>query len=201
MIQTRTEAENRGVPWVADLPWIGAAFRRVEETANEVELVILVTPELVDPLDRHEVPPCGPGTRTGSPGDVDLYWRGYIEVPRCCTDGSCTRCQNNHGYQAYPGYKRLRSGGKAKSGAPLSSSRTQPSTETRSSGFSADTTPTRVPLDARNRTVAETAPRAPSNRYIRNEPSRRTASPASPAERNGSGLIGPIGYDVLNLNN
>jgi pilus assembly protein CpaC len=94
LIQNQVETENRGLPWLADLPWVGAAFRRVEERNNEVELLIMVTPEFVTALDPHEVPPCGPGQLTTSPGDVDLYWRGYTEVPGCCNDGSCADCQN-----------------------------------------------------------------------------------------------------------
>jgi pilus assembly protein CpaC len=92
LIQNQVEAENRGLPWVSDLPWVGAAFRRVEEQNNEVELLVMVTPEFVDALDPHEVPPCGPGQLTTTPCDVDFFWRGYLEVPRCCPDGSCGDC-------------------------------------------------------------------------------------------------------------
>ena len=88
LIQTRIEAQNRGVPWLADLPWFGAAFRRVEEEHNEVELLIMVTPEFVDAMDPEDVPPVGPGQATTSPNDVELYWRGYLEVPRCDLDAS-----------------------------------------------------------------------------------------------------------------
>lgn len=93
LIQTRIEAQNRGIPWLADLPWVGAGFRRVQEAQNEIELVVTVRPELVDALDPHEVPACLPGTQTTSPCDVELYFRGYLEVPRCCPDGSCSKCQ------------------------------------------------------------------------------------------------------------
>ena len=93
LIQTRIESQNRGIPWLADLPWAGAAFRRVEEQHNEIELVVTVRPELVDALDPHEVPACLPGSQTTSPCDTELYFRGYLEVPRCCTDGSCAKCQ------------------------------------------------------------------------------------------------------------
>ena len=51
LIQNRKEAQNVGVPVLADMPWIGAAFRKVEETDNEIELLIMVRPELVDALD------------------------------------------------------------------------------------------------------------------------------------------------------
>jgi len=88
LVQNRVESTRRGVPWVSDVPYLGAAFRRVEEKNNEIELLIFVTPELVDAMDAHEVPPCGPGMRTASPRDCELYLKGYIEVPRCCPPGS-----------------------------------------------------------------------------------------------------------------
>jgi pilus assembly protein CpaC len=81
-LQHRVEANNRGIPVLADLPWVGAAFRRVEEQINEIELLVLVTPQLVDALDSEQVPPGGPGMFTTSPCDTDFYWRGHIEVPR-----------------------------------------------------------------------------------------------------------------------
>lgn len=97
LLQNQVEAQNRGLPWVSDLPWVGAAFRRVEEQNNEVELLILVTPEFVDGLDPHEAPRCGPGQTTTSPPDVDFYWRGYLEVPPCCPDGSGNNCRHEFG--------------------------------------------------------------------------------------------------------
>jgi pilus assembly protein CpaC len=101
LIQTRVESQNRGIPWLADLPWAGAAFRRVEEQQNEIELVVTVRPELVDALDPHEVPQCLPGQQSTSPNDVELYFRGYLEVPNCCSDGSCAECQSKAYESAY----------------------------------------------------------------------------------------------------
>ncbi|MDP7017827.1 MAG: pilus assembly protein N-terminal domain-containing protein, partial [Pirellulaceae bacterium] len=97
LVQTRVEAERKGLPVLADLPWVGAMFRRQEETENEIELIITVTPEFVDAMDPHEVPQCLPGGFTRSPSDTDFYGRGYIEVPKCCNDGSCLNCQGGHG--------------------------------------------------------------------------------------------------------
>ena len=101
LIQTREEAQNRGIPWLADLPWAGAAFRRVVNQQNEIELVVTVRPELVDALDPHEVPACLPGQQTDSPNDVELYFRGYMEVPNCCPDGSCANCQQGGASKHY----------------------------------------------------------------------------------------------------
>jgi pilus assembly protein CpaC len=101
LVFTREDAVNRGIPWLADLPWAGAAFRRVSNQRNDVELLIFVTPEFCEALEPEEVPPCGPGQLTTSPTDVELYGRGYLEVPRSCPPGQGpTR----------PGYEELPAG-------------------------------------------------------------------------------------------
>jgi pilus assembly protein CpaC len=87
LIQTRIESTNKGIPLLGDLPFVGRAFSRVEEKSNEVELLIIVTPELVAPLNPHEVPLCGPGQLTVSPNDKELYSYGYLEVPNCAVAG------------------------------------------------------------------------------------------------------------------
>ena len=92
LIQNQIESQNAGLPWLSDLPWVGSLFRRVREQNNEIELLILVTPEFVDSVDANELPPCGPGQLTVSPRDTDLYFRGYLETPKCCYDGNCSSC-------------------------------------------------------------------------------------------------------------
>jgi len=91
LVQTRVDAVERGLPFVSDIPYLGAAFRSVEEEVNEIELLIMVTPELVDGMEPHEVPPCGPGMETVSPTNKQLYFGGHLEVPTCgvCAPGSC----------------------------------------------------------------------------------------------------------------
>lgn len=103
LVQTRIEAQNKGLPLLADIPWLGAAFRTVQETSNEIELLILVRPELVDALDPHEVPDLRPGLCSSSPCDRDLYWGGQIEAPPgagfndgACGHGKCGRAGCGH---------------------------------------------------------------------------------------------------------
>lgn len=105
LIYQRTDTSNRGVPWLADLPWVGAAFRKTRDLVNEVELVITVTPEFVDAMDCEEVPPLGPGQNSASPTDVELYGRGYVEVPNCpgTTPFCPTSCQNGNCAPGAPG--------------------------------------------------------------------------------------------------
>ncbi len=87
LVQTRIESQNAGLPWISEVPYFGAAFRSVNETRNEVELLIMVTPELVEAMDADEVPRCGPGTRTTSPSDWELFMKGHLEVPNCSQMG------------------------------------------------------------------------------------------------------------------
>lgn len=83
IIQNRRDAQIRGLPFLVDLPWIGTFFRGVEDTFNEVELVIMVTPQFIGPVDVGADYFEGPGRSTVPPSDTDFFFRGYIEVPRC----------------------------------------------------------------------------------------------------------------------
>ncbi len=93
LVQTRIEAQNRGLPVVSEVPYLGALFRRVREERNEIETLVLVTPELVEAMEPEEVPQCGPGMRTTSPSDCELYLKGFLEVPN-----PCPPCNNGNGF-------------------------------------------------------------------------------------------------------
>lgn len=81
LIATRYTAETDKLPILGELPYIGAAFRRVRYDENETELIILVTPEYAAPLNPDQVPQGGPGMFTDIPTDRELYMQGLIEVP------------------------------------------------------------------------------------------------------------------------
>ena len=49
LTEIRVETEARGLPWVSEIPYAGAAFRSVKETRNDVATFVLVRPELVEP--------------------------------------------------------------------------------------------------------------------------------------------------------
>jgi len=85
-IREETEAVVSGFPVLKDAPYIGALFRRVEETHSEIELIITMTPRLVAETDPANMPPVGPGQLTRSPSNCELYWKGHIEVPKCEDD-------------------------------------------------------------------------------------------------------------------
>jgi len=178
LLQTREEAENRGLPWVSEVPYIGALFRRVQHKANEVELLILVTPELVEAMDPQEVPPCGPGTRTTVPNDVDLYWRGHLEVPNCCptcSGAGCAQCMQG---QAAPATQ-------PEPGLILDAAQSSPAKPSETRPVAAE------PAPVRGRVA--TAPEKSDNRQ--NPYSRPRAAATATADRSSSpAFIGPTGY-------
>jgi len=82
LIQHRTQAEAVKVPVLGDLPYIGAAFSFKTNSDQEIELVILVTPHLVDPMACNQLPKMLPGEETRSPDDCELFLEGILEAPR-----------------------------------------------------------------------------------------------------------------------
>ncbi|HLJ09753.1 MAG TPA: hypothetical protein VKU82_01120, partial [Planctomycetaceae bacterium] len=85
LISKSVQANTQKIPFLGELPWIGAAFRRVNHNEAETELIVLVTPELVSPVDESQLPD-GPGQGTVSPTDRELYFNGYLETPRYARD-------------------------------------------------------------------------------------------------------------------
>ncbi|MCC9599004.1 pilus assembly protein N-terminal domain-containing protein [Stieleria sp. JC731] len=90
LLQSRTEATTHMTPILGELPAIGMFFRNVREQRNDVELLMTVTPELVDAMDPHQVPRGGPGLNSASPNDHDLYYNGHIEVPNLLGGDGCS---------------------------------------------------------------------------------------------------------------
>jgi len=79
LISNRVEALTQKTPFLGELPFIGAAFRRVKHNETETELMIMVTPELAGPITDGNVPQ-GPGSNTVSPTDRELFGSGYLET-------------------------------------------------------------------------------------------------------------------------
>jgi len=73
------------VPGIGDVPVLGALFRSVNYRRSLTELVVLVTPEIVAPLDAHQKPRL-PGSDVVVPNDFQLYGLGLVEAP---SDNRC----------------------------------------------------------------------------------------------------------------
>lgn len=90
LLSNRVQSTAQKVPFLGELPWIGAAFRRISHDESETELLIMVTPEPVSPLD--DVPPYGPGSGTVSPTDRELFGNGFLETVRYASDPDGAYC-------------------------------------------------------------------------------------------------------------
>lgn len=98
--------EQSRIPYLGDIPKIGALLFTTKRSAmDETELLILVTPEIVRPMDAHEVPPV-PGFETTYPTDHEFYKynmteglpdTGYYQVPPYGSGSAGT----NVGYQHF----------------------------------------------------------------------------------------------------
>ncbi len=78
LLSQKTSAIVSRVPGLGNLPIIGALFRSVRYQKNETELVIIVTPELIEPLNPAQVGPL-PGENLRHPNNFRLFGLGQIE--------------------------------------------------------------------------------------------------------------------------
>ncbi|HUN81982.1 MAG TPA: type II and III secretion system protein family protein, partial [Phycisphaerae bacterium] len=74
--QVRSVASK--LPALGDLPVLGALFSSVRYQKDDTELVVLVTPQLVEPLEPHQVAP-PPGALMRDPNDYELFALGQLE--------------------------------------------------------------------------------------------------------------------------
>ncbi|MGB6041815.1 MAG: pilus assembly protein N-terminal domain-containing protein [Pirellulales bacterium] len=194
LVQNRTEAVNRGIPIISDLPYIGVPFRRVEERNNEIELLIMVTPELVDAMDPHEVPPIGPGMHTVSPPDGDVYWRGHLEVPNPRLPPGYQNGQPGQGYPGnHPQYDQMPPQPSPGPGVPAEQIQSGPQASYRGQH------PTGQFATSDPRSSVTPAQWTTTNQNLQNRarPSARpTPGPSSDNVGSAPEFIGRVGYDV-----
>jgi pilus assembly protein CpaC len=79
LLQNTGTNDINQVPWLGDVPVLGALFRSTNYQKNETDLVILVTPHLVAPMTPTD-PKHTPFDATLPPNDVDLFLMGKTEV-------------------------------------------------------------------------------------------------------------------------
>lgn len=78
LLNERVRSVVRAVPGLGEIPVLGALFRSVEYQADETELVILVTPEMVDGVSGDQITSV-PGANYVQPNDFELYLMGQDE--------------------------------------------------------------------------------------------------------------------------
>jgi pilus assembly protein CpaC len=81
LIQNNFGSSSDRVPLWGDLPFIGATGGYNRTSGGDQELVILVTPELVHPLEACETPPL-PGSDVFEPTDIEFFIKNRLESRR-----------------------------------------------------------------------------------------------------------------------
>jgi pilus assembly protein CpaC len=78
LLQLNLRGNLDRIPGLGDLPVLGPFFSNNESERIEKELVVLVTPYLIEPMNPDQVPP-GPGDEVNEPNDLEFYFLGRIE--------------------------------------------------------------------------------------------------------------------------
>lgn len=78
LLSENFRATSSKIPGLGQVPILGALFRSVQFQKQVTDLVILVTPNLVGPLNPDEVGPA-PGEELVAPNDYELYMLGLLE--------------------------------------------------------------------------------------------------------------------------
>jgi pilus assembly protein CpaC len=72
LLDDQIQATASKIPALGDIPVLGALFSSTRYQKSETEMVVLVTPQLVEPLEPHQVGP-PPGSLMTDPNDYELF--------------------------------------------------------------------------------------------------------------------------------
>jgi pilus assembly protein CpaC len=96
LIQDEQGGEKVRLPGIGDLPLLGAIFGSQSVNRNETELIVLVSPELVHPMEPEQVSLAVPGFDVTEPTDVEFWILQWIQgLP-----------EHHHRSTVWPQYKK-----------------------------------------------------------------------------------------------
>jgi pilus assembly protein CpaC len=78
LLQLQMDGTTQRIPGLGDLPVIGQFFSNTTSERIEKELVVLVTPYLIEPMAHDQVPP-SPGDEVKEPNDLEVFFLNRIE--------------------------------------------------------------------------------------------------------------------------
>ncbi len=85
LLQVSLDASTQRIPYLGDAPIIGPLFRNTTGKRQEKELVLLVTPMLVEAIDEEDIPSL-PGANVNSATDLEMFLHGQIQRPHWLPD-------------------------------------------------------------------------------------------------------------------
>ncbi len=78
LLQLTMDGTTARIPGLGDLPILGPLFSNTTNERIEKELVVLVTPYLIEPMQKDQVPPT-PGDEVKGPNDLEFYFLNRLE--------------------------------------------------------------------------------------------------------------------------
>jgi pilus assembly protein CpaC len=184
LIQHTVQASVSKVPCLGDLPWLGMFFRSMQYQDNEQEVLIIVTPWLVDALSCSQRPKILPGEETRKPDNFELFLEGIIEAPR----GPRQTWQQHHYVPAWmnsPSAATFPCAGKGNCGVPAGDLPAAPA-GTEPAPLPPGVTPTPLPATSAGSVPAAPAPSGLSGSGETPPPPVNDPSASAP-ERGGAG--------------
>jgi pilus assembly protein CpaC len=82
LLQKTVTGTATKVPVLGQLPFLGTLFSTKSMTEEDTELVVMVTPHLVDAQSKDQVVKVLPGQESRTPDDFELFLEGILEAPR-----------------------------------------------------------------------------------------------------------------------
>ena len=79
LIQEQQKGDSSRIPGVGRVPYLNALFSNNSITRDETELIILVSPELVHPMEPENAPTILPGMDVTEPDDLEFFFHGNVE--------------------------------------------------------------------------------------------------------------------------
>jgi len=79
LLQSHTNLTQNQLPWLGDVPVLGALFKSSSYQKDETELVVIVTPRLVQPSSPNQTV-ASPMDKTTPPNDAEFFALGKMEV-------------------------------------------------------------------------------------------------------------------------
>jgi pilus assembly protein CpaC len=79
LLQDTQSGSNGRIPIVGDIPVIRTLFSNKSIQRGETELIVLVSPELVHPIEAEDLPQLLPGMEINEPNDWNFFVRGHVE--------------------------------------------------------------------------------------------------------------------------
>lgn len=86
LLQNNTNMNQNQLPWLGEVPVLGALFRSSSYQKHDTELVVIVTPRLVQPSVPGQVP-ASPLDQTQPANDFEFFALGQLEVTSRMIEG------------------------------------------------------------------------------------------------------------------